>query len=591
MVQEFNKTGRYVNVRSILLGATTLFILLSFQNCGQGFDNASSVTSKSLGDSNFPGSIGTSPNGGGSAYKQCAPPESSGAAAAHRLSNEQYNNIARDLLGIITRPADQLPSVLYERFDNEAEALGEIAANQLDIYWSLAEKLAAEAVTKNLAKVASCIPKSGQTAAQIDNCVKQSIRDFALSAFRRMPSEETLILLKKVYDSDATSFNSGFTLVVRAVLSSPRFLYHTVDSDSAMTAGIENLDDYEIASRLSFFLWNTMPDAELLSLAGKGQLQNPAVLSAQLTRMLANPKISALSQSFASQWFGLSDIKSSVSIDKKLYPDYDDSLVSSAYGETMRFFNEVVIKDKPLVDILSSQESYIDSNLAKVYDLPDPGEGFKLVALPPQERRGLLTQASIMMADGATERTVPIHRGLWVMKHLTCNEPAMPSDELRQVIEEASQGKEYTEGQIRERLAQHQRVGPSCMACHAMMDPVGLAFENYNPIGETRKIYSDGLPVDSSGEMDFVDETGKMNRQTFAGAVELSQKLVTDVRVHKCMSEHLYAYANQRRIASADRCNVDTLARDYIGQKKSLTETIRAIVLSPSFVKVTRGAQ
>ncbi len=576
----FSQKVRKDIMRLSQIGIAGLVLAFTFQNCAPAFDASSSlskINQTSLGEV-------------GGSFKQCSPKSDSGLAAAHRVSNEQYNNIARDLLFITTRPADQLPSVLYERFDNEAEALANISANHLEIYWTMAETLANEAVAKSLNKIAVCIPNNTQTAPQASTCINQSIEKFALRAFRKKPSSETLTRLRKVYDSNSATFNEGFSLVVRSILSSPRFLYHTVDSEQALVAGIEDLDAFEMAARLSFFLWNTMPDDQLLEVASKDQLRQPEILRQQIDRMFKDPKISGLTHSFAAQWFGVSDLRTTVQIDKKLYPAYDDSLVTSAYGETSLFFNDLVINDRPLTEVLTSQRSYLDSNLAKVYGLPDPGPGFKLVNLPTADRRGLLTQASIMMADGATERTVPIHRGLWVMKRLSCNEPEMPNDALRQVIEQATSGKEYTEGQIRERLAEHQRVGPSCMACHAMMDPVGLAFEKYNPIGEIRTHYRDGLPVDSSGQMEFANETGGYTTGRFEGAVELSQKLATDARVHKCMSEHLFAYALQRRIKSDDRCQVETLAKDYVAQDKPISETIKAILLDPAFFKVSRRA-
>lgn len=510
---------------------------------------------------------------------------------AHRLSNDQYSNVARDLLGITTSPGRGLPATLSKPFDNNSEFLGGTSSLMADSYWLVARDLATTAVTNNLAKIAVCVPTPMMSVADVNACVRTSIADFATLAFRRPPAPETITDLKAVYDrATATTFPLKFAQVIRAVLASPRFIFQFMELAAPESPVTVELDAYALASRISFFLWNSIPDRQLLAAAKSGALLTAAGLDEQMERMLADEKSNALASSFAAQWLDFKDI-GGLTVDSSEFPGFDNTLLTSARTESVLYFDDIVKNDKSLYEVLTGEASFIDPNLGSLYGVATSGPGHKLTVLPRNQRRGMVTQASVMIATtGQSNRTIPIHRGLWVMSSLLCEAPEVPNIEIPPLPNDKG-GIEYTEGQIRERLEVHRKVGPACTACHATMDPVGLAFESYNSIGGMRTQYkSDGLPVDASGEAEFVHTGGVRQRAAFSDAIDLTEKLAQDERVPACMTEHLLTYALHRSVGADEKCAVKELATLNVDRSKPISALVKAIVQSPAF-RSTKGGE
>ena len=331
-------------------------------------------------------------------------------------------------------------------------------------------------------------------------CANKILSTLARRAYRRPVTDgdmETLLSFYQSGKNQGGNFESGIENALRLILASPKFLFRTEPDPARIAAGsVYHVSDLEIASRLSFFLWSSIPDDELLTVAAQGKLKDPAVLDRQVRRMLADPKAEALVNNFAEQWLFLRNVQS-VSPDEATFPNFDDNLRQSFRRETELFFESVVKEDRDVMDLLTANYTFVNERLAKHYNIPNVyGSQFRRVTLTNDARRGLLGQGSILSVTSYPTRTSPVLRGKWIMENLMGTPPPAPPPNVPALKDQAQGGKVLS---IRQLMEEHRKNAP-CSTCHKVMDPLGFALESFNAVGEYRTKDGSG-PIDASGQL------------------------------------------------------------------------------------------
>jgi hypothetical protein len=418
-------------------------------------------------------------------------------------------------------------------------------------------------------KIVTCDLNSGT------ECVRQVLEKFAERAFRRpMAAAEIdrLLPLVDMAKAQGQTVEVGVEIALRAILTSPHFLFRPeLDPNPNAATPAHPLNDFELASRLSYFLWSSMPDDELFAAAREGKLQDPAEIKAQVERMLKDPKADALVDNFAGQWLftrALDDHQP----DYYAFPTWDEDLREAMRQETKLFFREFLHSTRPIPEMLTADFTFINDRLATHYGLPSPGPDFTKVTIDDPNRRGLLGQGSVLTVTSFPTRTSPVKRGKWVMTQLLCTEPPAPPPGVEGLITEA-----MPTGSIRQRLEQH-RANPICASCHQEMDNLGFGLEQYNGIGLFRSD-DNGFPIDASGVL----PGGK----TFNGMQELSSIIAGDPRFMHCVSEKMLTYALGRGMYPVDDVHIDHIAEGLTTQQ-TFTDLIKLVATSEPF-RMRRG--
>jgi mono/diheme cytochrome c family protein len=401
------------------------------------------------------------------------------------------------------------------------------------------------------------------------------LRNFATRSFRRPVRDDELTRLLKLWtkaDSTGRPFEKSIHLALQAVLVSPHFLFRMELDPQPGENGIHTLNDFELASRLSYFLWNSMPDEQLFALAGKGTLR--ASLDAQIQRMLKDRKSQALIENFAGQWLQLRLVES-VTPDSKKYPDFDEGLRAAMMKETQLFLSAIIQEDRSVLDIIDSDFTFVNERLAKHYGIPNiKGQEFKRIKLAPGQRGGLLLHASILTITSYPERTSPVQRGRWVLETFLNSAPPPPPPDVPELPKEENAVKNAT---LRQLMEQH-RINPNCASCHARMDPIGFALENYDAIGAWRTTDANRQPIDASGELP--------DGRKFNGSKELRDILKAQPeQFGRAMAEKLLTYALGRGLERYDRCAVDDIVAATKRSGYRFSELVTQIVKSDPFQK------
>jgi cytochrome c551/c552 len=331
-------------------------------------------------------------------------------------------------------------------------------------------------------------------------CARKILSNLVRRAFRRAPSDNDVESLLSFYQQERNktgSFEAGIEIALRRVLADPEFVFRFEPTPANAAPGEPyRISDTELASRLSFFLWSSIPDDELLSLAIQGKLHEPAVLERQTRRMLADDRSSSLADNFAGQWLYLRDLKSS-NPDGREFPDFDDNLRQAFQRETELLFESVLHEDRSVLDLLDADYTFVNERLAKHYGIPNIyGPDFRRVPVPSDARRGLLGQGSMLLVTSNANRTSPVQRGKWILENLLASPPPLPPPNVPP-LKESSELAHATS--VRERMEQH-RSNPACAGCHKIMDPIGLALENFDGVGQWRSVDL-GFPIDASGQL------------------------------------------------------------------------------------------
>ena len=442
-----------------------------------------------------------------------------------RLTRAEYNNTVRDLLGDSTAPANAFSP------DEKAlgVAIGGTVTNLLgEQFQDASEGLAANAAT-NLSAVTSCDPAQGGE----DTCASDIVDNWVPRAYRRALEGDERSRLMALYSAVKTKydFKAGVEVLVRAALQSPHFLY--VVETGAGPSGRIPLTQFELASRMSYFLWSSMPDKTLFDAAKAGQLADAGSIEAQARRMLADPRAVDTVRSFHRQWLELEHLDS-LNKDTDYYPAFNDALRSAMAEETERFVEHAVLKEGSFEGLFTADYTFVNAELAQLYGVAPPSSGWAKVSLPKDKRAGLFTQASFLSAHAHPNQTSPILRGKFVREAVLCQLISPPPPNVEIVVPKPEPGLS-----TKDRFAQHSS-DPACAQCHKLMDPIGFGFERYDGIGAFRET-EEGKSIDDSGELLESDVDGP-----FLGAVELAQKLAGSDLAKDCMTRHWFRFALKR---------------------------------------------
>ncbi len=491
-----------------------------------------------------------------------------GRVVMHRLNIAEYNNTVRDLLATSQKLSENFPpdDTAYG-FDNVASALS-MTDVTLGYYIDAAKKLAAEALTPaKRARFVTC-----DVAEEQEACVATVLSAFLPRAWRRPVAAAEVSRLVELYTAnkaDDSTDDEALARVLQAALLSPHFLFR-IEQNSGV-AGLRVLNGHELASRLSYFLWSSMPDDALRAAAESGELTSDAGLSAQASRLVADERASVFAQSFGSQWLTLRSLDNAHP-DATEYPDFDEALKSSMRAETMLFFTDIVAGKRALPELLTTRSGYVDDRLARHYGMAAVGSATPQFLPLPAERGGLLTQASLLTVQAHPKESAPVLRGKWILNQLLCKEmPPPPPDVPQEPAPTVGQSR-------RERLAAH-RAMPVCKSCHDLMDPLGLALENYDGVGHYRTL-DQGVPIDPSGTL--------VTGESFADPQALAAILAQDPALPRCLSRHVFTYGLGRgpRLGSAfDEAAIDAATKTFTDSGQRLPQLVEAVVMSDAFRK------
>jgi len=432
------------------------------------------------------------------------------------------------------------------------------------------------AVPESHKLVFTCGCKPGQK--HTPTCAKTILSSFAKRAFRRPVSGaevDRLVKYVAMAEKEGESFERGVQLAMQAVLVSPHFLFRIeLDADPLKPNVTRALNDYELATRLSYFLWSTMPDAELFKLADEGKLKTPRVTAQQVNRMLKDPKAHALVENFGDQWLTLRTL-AAFNPDPKRFPQWNEDLRKSMLKETELFFEGVMKEDRSILEFLDADYTYVDERLAALYGIPGvSGKEFRRVKLDNADRGGLLGQASILAITSNPTRTSPVKRGKWVLEQILGTPPPPPPPNVPTLENQAK-----LTGTLRQRMEQH-RTNPLCNSCHQQMDAIGFGLENFDAIGAWRTADAEGK-IDPAGTL----PGGK----SFEGPAGLKKILKSqDEQFVKNFTERLLTYALGRGVERYDRCNLDAMTRKIESNDYRFTMVVHEIVKSDAF-RMRRG--
>jgi hypothetical protein len=426
--------------------------------------------------------------------------------------------------------------------------------------------------TPSRQRIFSCRPT---TAADETPCARQIITRLGAQAYRRPLTSAEVDRLMPFYEraSATAGFEAGITASLEAILASPYFIFRIEREREARPGSTVRVADVDLASRLSFFLWGTPPDQELLTLATSGKLSDPRVLEGQATRMLADERSGALGTRFAAQWLRLQDVDK-VHPDPNFYPNFDENLAAAMRRETVMFFNSLIQDDRSFLDLYRADYTFVNERLAQHYGIRGvAGTEFRKVPYPDDTRRGLLGHGSVLVQTSMANRTSPVLRGKWVMEVLIGAPPPAPPPNIP-ALDDTAGAKDGRMLTTRERMELH-RANAVCNACHQMMDPIGLALDNFDVTAQWR-VRENGVPLDTRG--DYFDGT------PVTSPAELTQALLKrPVPLVRTFTENLLAYALGRRAEPFDQPTIRAIAKSAAANDFKMSSFILGVVKSDAF--------
>lgn len=534
------------------------------------------------------------PTGSGETGPQAQDAPTPGGAALlplplQRLTREQYDRTLHDLLGDDTHPGAGLADDIVG--DSGFVQSGTVTSTEVRGFMRAAEDVAGRLqprVRGLLAGVPGCDALGG--AAAETACVARFVERFGRRAFRRPLDAAEIDELSRHFAevrAEAATFDEALSLLVATMLQSPSFLYRwDLDPATASAGGPDRplpLGPYTVASRLSYFLWGTMPDDLLSAAADAGRLKTPAQIAEQARRMLRNDKAKAIVVDFHTQWLLLRDFDE-VKKDEHIYPLWTPDLVQGILAEKGAFLDSVFSGDGKVTTLFQAPYSFVNEALAKVYGLADvTGPEVRRHDLDPAQRFGFLTQAGYIATASGYNDDKPFRRGRLIRERLLCQAVPAPPPDLEIPSLPSSDGKKPTT--TRERIVQH-RANPVCAGCHTLFDPLGIAFENYDAVGVWRVVDPDAKrPIDASGVL-----TGVGGRDVpFAGPRELVAALAPSEELARCLTTQWFRYAAGRVDGLQDQPSLDAAQAALKAAGGDMRELLVAIATSPSFITRTRA--
>ncbi len=492
-------------------------------------------------------------------------PGDPGPTAMRRLTNDEYRNTLQDLLKLPAPPSDPLmPDPSGLGYDNFPSSISSVLGSQ---YATMAARLAGEA---NVAQVAPCASTGMES-----TCADKFISAFGKRAHRRPLTSADTKAYRALFDLARTTgtYADGIKLVTEAMLQSPHLLYRL---EYGATGARRTLTPHEVASELSYLLTLSMPDAELMAAADANALETPAQIEAQARRLLELPRAKIALRKFVAQWMTVGSV-TGINKDATLFPMFDDALKSAMAAESDRFIDAVLWEgDGTLKTLLSAPFSFVNSALARVYDLSDPGGDELVMAnLNDRQRAGILTHASLLSVQAHAYDSFPIARGLFIRVRLMCQ--PLPPPPMGEVIALPPPDPKLT---TRERFAAHSE-NPACAGCHALIDPLGFGLENYDAIGRFRTM-ENGRPIDARGQMSESDVDGP-----YTGGVELAGKLSSSATVRLCAGIQAARWVFGRPEIESDREVAKTMEAQLGAAGLDLRELLVAMTKTESFLTRT----
>lgn len=406
-------------------------------------------------------------------------------------------------------------------------------------------------------------------------CARQILTRLATEAYRRPLQAGEVDRLMPFYEKGASGegFEAGVAAALEAVLASPYFIFRIEREREARPGTAFRVGDLDLASRLSFFLWGTSPDQQLLDVAAKGRLADPKVLETEARRMLADPRAEALGERFAAQWLRLQDVDK-VHPDPNFYPGFDENLAAAMRQETIRFFNDLVQSDRSLFDLYRADYTFVNERLARHYGIRGvSGSEFRKVAYPDARRRGVLGQGSVLVQTSMANRTSPVLRGKWVMEVLLGSPPPPPPPNIP-LLEETAESKDGKLLTTRERMEMH-RANPTCNACHRVMDPIGLALDNFDVTARWRE-RENGVPLDTRG--DFYDGTPVTAPGELVDAL-----LKRPTPLVRTFTENLLAFSLGRRAEYYDQPMIRAITKAAAADEYRMSSFVLGVIKSDAF--------
>ena len=425
--------------------------------------------------------------------------------------------------------------------------------------------------TPSLRRIFGCRPRA---ASGEEPCARTILAALARRAYRRAVSSEDVDTLIEFYRlGRPRGFDAGIEVALQRILVSPDFLFRIeLDPANARAGMAYRVSDVELASRLSFFLWSSIPDDELLAAAARGTLGNPGVLKRQVSRMLQDPRANTLVENFASEWLQLRDLRNVVP-DPDLFPEFDENLREGFRRETELFIGRQLQDDRPIPELLTADYSFLNERLARHYGVPGvSGSRYRKVTLPTRERNGLLGHGSVLTLTSYPNRTSPVLRGKWLLENILGTPPPPPPPDVPALGDKGAHGERQS---VRERLQQHRKA-PGCATCHAHIDPLGFALEQFDAIGTRRTRDEADMAIDASGALP--------NGVTFTGLEGLRDVLTSrQQQFVGTVAERLMSYALGRGIEYYDRPTLRRIVRETAADGFRWSSVIMGIVSSTPF--------
>ncbi len=554
-------------VQALFLGAFVAGCMGDIGSAGSKLDD-----SKSPNDN--PGDPSTNPPIDPGITAACGGPPPIGAAPIRRLSREEYWSTLRDLFtGIDVGRPPLAPDQETNGFENRAKDLFATSQNVSDFNAAAADVVAR--VLPNLAKILPCTAKDA-------TCAGQFIDKFGLRAFRRplATDEKTRYLDFFRTQMAAIDFTTAIGLVIEGMLQSPNFLYRPEFGTGSPTGdGRLRVTGYEMASRLSYFLWGTMPDDKLLTTAATGLTTDDQVL-VEAERMASDPRARTQMINFHRQWLAFDHINevyaSEGRKDARLYPAYSDGMVSAMREEATRFTGRAMFDGaRTLKELLTSRDTFVNATLADVYGVPRPTT-WAPVTLPANQRGGILTQAAFLASHAHAVAGSPPLRAVFVMNRLLCFPPLSPPPDADTSPPTQAPGSAARTN--RQLFEERVKAGGTCIGCHNLIDPIGFTFENYDAIGKFRTM-DNGIPVDAKGALSGTDVDGPVSN-----GIELSSKLADSQQAQSCMTNFWFEYAVGRDRTEAEACKVTALTKTLKDAGGDVRRLQVALVRSPDFL-------
>jgi hypothetical protein len=494
--------------------------------------------------------------------------------AIHRLNRNEYNATVADVLGTTMEPANgSWLDGQVSGFDNIADAQT-VDADQYQRYYDAAGTLADDAFANATfkAKYVTC-------ATPDDACVGSFVDKIGLRLFRRPLLPNELTTYQKVYAAavgQAENHEGSLKQVLRALLASSQFLFRMEFDNNPGSDEKHPLSPYELATRLSYFLWSSAPDDALLTSAADKSILQDATITGAVDRLLADPiRAPRFVRNFYGQWLGARRV-SQHAVSPDVYKTWNPELADTLAEEMYAYFTDFLKKDRSYLQFLTEDVNFVNAPLAQLYGLPAPaGQGLQEVRVTTDKRRGFLGLAGFLAQSSLDRRTSPTLRGRWIMTQLLCEHPPAPPKNVPQ-IEVAGGTTDLSKGNVRKVLEAH-RANPTCANCHKLFDPYGIPLEQFDGIGAYRETYSDGSAIDPTTEL--------IDGSTVKTFDELVDKLSQEPRFKQCIADNLYTYGLGRVIGDNDRPSLDSIQQRWSGGQDvpSIRRLIDAIVTADGF--------